>query len=120
MSWFGGGKKEDKPVASSEQPSFPPEEGFDNESIAINSGMQPGSMSAGGKGTEAFQKAIEAEQQKIIIQAVMFKLTDMSFDSCVTNPGTALSSSERSCITSVTTKYLQTSEIIGAKLSRSK
>lgn len=52
------------------------------------------------------------EQQKIMIQAVMMKLTDMSFETCVTKPSSSLSSSEQSCITSVVGKYLDTSELV--------
>jgi hypothetical protein len=55
------------------------------------------------------------EQQKALVQQVMFRLTELSFESCVTKPGTTLSSGERSCINAVTTKYLETSEfIVGA------
>lgn len=52
------------------------------------------------------------EQQKALIQAVMFKLTEASFESCVTKPSSSLSSTERSCISAVVGKYLDTSEFV--------
>ena len=110
-------------------------------SSAPLSTISPGGGAMAGGGTEAFQRAIQvnkkpfyalisrrsddlvffqAEQQKILIQAVMFKLTDLSFDSCVSQPGTALSSSERNCIAAVTSKYLESADLIGSKLAKQK
>jgi hypothetical protein len=102
MSWWGTGSNT-KEVPSARESSF-----SDNESIS----QQDNSV-----GTEAFQRALQAEQQKILIQAVMFKLTDLSFESCVQTPGTALNSTERNCIAAVATKYIDAGEIIASKMS---
>ena len=44
------------------------------------------------------------------------KLTAMAFDSCVNKPSSSLSSSEQSCIAAVTGKYMDTTELIVAKM----
>lgn len=106
MSWFGGGTKKEEPVK---------EIAFENS----NDSFGTGNVSTPGN-SEAFQRALQVEQQKALIQAVMFKLTDLSFENCIQNPGTALSSSERTCIAAVTGKYLEASEEIAAKISRQK
>lgn len=58
------------------------------------------------------------EQQKALVQAIMFKLTETAFESCVTKPSSSLSSSEQSCITAVVTKYLDASEFVVRKMSQ--
>lgn len=59
------------------------------------------------------------EQQKIMIQAVMMKLTETAFDTCITKPSSSLSSSEQSCIASVVGKYLDTSELVVGRFQQS-
>ena len=49
----------------------------------------------------SFEQELMQEQQKAVIQAVMFKLTEAAFDSCVTKPSSSLSYSEQSCISAV-------------------
>lgn len=54
-----------------------------------------------------------------MIQAVVFKLTDLAFDECVPKPSSSLSSSEQSCISSVVGKYLETSQIVVGRIGAS-
>jgi len=68
-------------------------------------------------GSSSFEQALLAEQQKALVQAVVFKLTDISFDQCVPKPSSSLSYSEQSCITSVVGKYLETTDIVVGRLS---
>jgi hypothetical protein len=68
-----------------------------------------------GYSSGSFEQTLLQEQQKALVQTVMFRLTELSFDACVTKPGASLSSGEKSCIHAVTSKYLETSEfIVGA------
>ena len=60
---------------------------------------------------------IITEQQQALIQAVVFKLTDLAFDQCVPKPSSSLSSSEQSCISSVVGKYVETSQLIVGRFS---
>ena len=60
---------------------------------------------------------MNTEQQKAMIQAVVFKLTDLAFDQCVPKPSSSLSSSEQSCISSVVGKYFETSQLIVGRFS---
>ena len=57
------------------------------------------------------------EQQRALVQAIMFKLTDLSFDMCVPKPSSSLSSSEKSCINAVATKYLESSQFVVSAMS---
>ena len=60
---------------------------------------------------------MNTEQQKAMVQAVVFKLTDLAFDQCVPKPSSSLSSSEQSCISSVVGKYFETSQLIVGRFS---
>jgi hypothetical protein len=71
-------------------------------------------ISAGG-----FEQDLAMEQQKAMVQAVMGRLTEMSFEACVSKPSTSLSSSEKSCIQAVTSKYLDASEFTVGRFSQS-
>ena len=59
---------------------------------------------------------LNAEQQKAMVQAVVFKLTDIAFDECVPKPSSSLSSSEQSCISSIVGKYVESSQLIVGRL----
>jgi len=58
------------------------------------------------------------EQQQVMLQQVMFKLTEMSFASCISKPSSSLSSSEQACVKAVVSKYFDASELILRKLSQ--
>lgn len=109
MSWFGGSRKDD---SAKSQPmkidDFDEESSFAHEST--NFALGP----SGGAGS--FEQEIVMEQQKAVIQAVMFKLTETAFDSCITKPSSSLSYSEQSCIQAVVGKYLDTSELVVSRL----
>ena len=60
---------------------------------------------------------MNTEQQKAMIQAIVFKLTDLAFDQCVPKPSSSLSSSEQSCISSVVGKYFETSQLVVGRFS---
>lgn len=113
MSWFGFGgssEKEDKerPMKIDEFDSHSASQ-FDNSHSSTNFAPSAGS---GG----SFEQELAMEQQKAIIQAVMFKLTEASFDACVTKPSSSLSRGEQSCISAVVGKYLDTSELVASRL----
>lgn len=110
MSWFGFGgsnKKDDSNDynydTSSNAASFAQE---DTSSYAAPS------ASMGSLGGGSFEQEIAMEQQKVMIQAVVMKITDIAFDQCVQKPTEALSSSEQSCIAATVGKYLDTTELI--------
>lgn len=65
----------------------------------------------------SFQDALALEQQKAMVQAVVFKLTDLAFDECVPKPSRSLSSSEQTCVQAVVGKFLETSEIVVGRLT---
>lgn len=75
---------------------------------------QPSAPSAGGG---SFEQEVLLEQQKAVIQAVMFKLTESAFDACITKPSSSLSYGEKSCISSVVGKYLDTSELVVSRMN---
>ncbi len=120
MSWFGGG---DKTAKKQETHSFP-EDGYNNSSsqhteFAAPSSF-PSSSSGGGDSGGNFQQIMMQEQQKALIQAVMFKLTEISFEQCVPKPSSSLSSGESNCIHAVVTKYLESAEFVAQALNSGK
>ena len=57
--------------------------------------------------------AVVAEQQRALVQQVIAKLTEVSFDTCLQKkPDSTLSAGERACIHTVVGKYLDTSEFV--------
>jgi len=124
MSWFGmgGGKKPDEDHSREQNMKI---DTFDNfspsatEFSAPSSGNYAAAPSASA-GLGGFEQEVMMEQQKAMIQAVMFKLTDAAFDACVTKPSTSLSSSEQSCISAVVGKYLETTELVVGRLQGQK
>ena len=59
------------------------------------------------------QRAVVAEQQRALVQQVIAKLTEVSFDTCLkAKPDSTLSAGERACIHTVVGKYLDTSEFV--------
>ena len=125
MSWFGfggGDKKDDKKSNSYDTGSSFDSTSFDNSSSSSSlgrGGFGSSGSSIGSSGTPSgadLQQELMQLQQSAMVQAVMFKLTEMAFDSCVTKPGPSLTSSEQSCVNAVVKKYLDTSEFTTGKL----
>jgi Tim10/DDP family zinc finger len=92
MSWFGGGggSKNDSNSGS----SYQPESSYQDQGFVGQQESYAAPRSGGGTSTESFQQELIMEQQKALIQAVMFKLTETAFQKCVTSPSTSLSSSK--------------------------
>ena len=117
MSWFGlGGGNNDKSNDQDKSKMSNYDTGFD-----AGSGASFGAPSAAPTpmGGGSFEEDLMMEQQKLMVQAVMFRLTEMSFEKCVTKPSSALSSSEQSCINSVVGKYLDASQFVVQKFQSS-
>jgi len=121
MSWLfgGGGDKNDSNKKSSsnyDTTSFD-SSSFDTSSSSSMGGSSNSSLgSSGGSSGVDLQQELVQLQQSAMVQAVMFKLTEMSFENCVTKPGPSLTSSEQSCINAVVKKYLDTSEFTTGRL----
>jgi hypothetical protein len=112
MGWFGSGG-EDKSESSSS--NYDPGYGDSNADMgAPRAAPQQRMASAGG-----FEQDLAMEQQKAMVQAVMGRLTEMSFEACISKPSSSLSSSEKSCIQAVTAKYLDASEFTVGRFSQS-
>jgi import inner membrane translocase subunit TIM13 len=124
MSWFfGGGNKDNNDKKGDPAPitdtfdhgssSFGGSSSYGSD-LSSGSGLGLGSSSSVGGGN--FEQELMAEQQKAMIQAVMFKLTDTAFENCVTKPSSSLSSSEQSCIHATVGKYLEATELIVGRM----
>lgn len=116
MSWFGFGGSKDEPPAP--QPmkidDFSSGSHFDNSAdFAAPRAASSGSIGGG----SSFEHEIQMEQQKALVQAILIKLTDAAFDSCITKPSSSMSSSENSCVQSVVGKYLATTELIVQRMN---
>ena len=116
--FFGGGKK------SSDDGGMGPEktdmavgaENFGGGDFGGGgrAGPRGGGAAPGQAATQAeLQRAGVAEQQRALVQQVIAKLTEVSFDTCLkAKPDSALSATERACIHTVVGKYLDTSEFV--------
>ncbi len=100
MSWFFGGNDKDNEDKSNSSFSEPVNTFNDTSSFGNSTNFAvPGSGSSGS--TNSLQEKLQLEQQRAVIQAIMVRLTDISFEACVSKPSTSLSSSEVNCVQSV-------------------
>ena len=98
MSWFGlGGSQKPSSPANAADNSF--------ESFADNQASS--NLPVSSLGNSQFEQQMLAEQQKALVQAMVFNLTQLSFEKCVKTPSSSLSSTERQCIHATTTKYME-------------
>merc|ERR1719215_181232 len=109
--FFGGGKK------SNDDGGMGPEKtdlAVGGENFGGGDFGGPGSMAAPRVGgAPPGQAATQAEQQRALVQQVIAKLTEVSFDTCLQKkPDSTLSAGERACIHTVVGKYLDTSEFV--------
>lgn len=156
MSWFGGGGGGGK--SERNESTYRPDSYQQDQSFVE---QQESYVAPGGAGgiSASLQQALVLEQQNALIQAVIFKLSDIAVRKCITSPSTSLSSSkwlisaafpndmmrlpkclipnlfflmpslkflicsypfptaETNCIRAVTGKFVDTSEIVAARLS---
>jgi hypothetical protein len=119
MSWFGfGGKKEQD---NSTSLNLIDSENEDKSFHDTNTQYKQPQFSAPISTTKSnFEQELQLERQKAMVQAVVFKLTEISFDSCVQKPSQSLSSTEKACIFSTVGKYLDTSELVVGRLHDAK
>eukprot|EP00631_Chrysoreinhardia_giraudii_P009029 CAMPEP_0197421710 /NCGR_PEP_ID=MMETSP1170-20131217/10739_1 /TAXON_ID=54406 /ORGANISM="Sarcinochrysis sp, Strain CCMP770" /LENGTH=108 /DNA_ID=CAMNT_0042948981 /DNA_START=73 /DNA_END=399 /DNA_ORIENTATION=+ len=71
-----------------------------------------GSSDGAPSNAEALQRIVLQEQQKALVQQVIAKLTEVSFDQCIDKPQASLTSYQRACVHTVVGKYLDTSEFV--------
>eukprot|EP00428_Durinskia_dybowskii_P070423 CAMPEP_0170390296 /NCGR_PEP_ID=MMETSP0117_2-20130122/19070_1 /TAXON_ID=400756 /ORGANISM="Durinskia baltica, Strain CSIRO CS-38" /LENGTH=124 /DNA_ID=CAMNT_0010646331 /DNA_START=40 /DNA_END=414 /DNA_ORIENTATION=+ len=119
MSWFGFGGSSDNGSSGSKIESSMKIDDFDaSQAAQFDNTPSYASPSSGGgmMGGGSFEQQIMMEQQKAVVQAVMLKLTESSFDACITKPSSSMSSSERSCIGAVVSKYLDASELVVGRM----
>ena len=114
MSWWGGGSNSNSnssSSSSSDKTSYNPSS-YDTGSFSQedNSPM----VSSGG----SIEQQVQLLQQQQMVQMLIGKLTDLSFQQCVTRPSSNLSSSEEACIKFVTKKYIHTTEMVVSKFMK--
>ena len=127
MSWWGRGSSKDDSGADAGMGAektdmalgadgFTADPGgsFGASGPDIGSALPRGGGGGGGAPAtqQELQRMVMAEQQKALVQQVIGKLTEVSFDACVHKPDGSLSASERNCIHTVVGKYLDTSEFV--------
>jgi len=111
MSWFGGrggGSTENVMTEKTDLPSYEEPPSFAGPSV----GSSVGGGGGGAPSQEALQMAVLQEQQKALVQQVISKLTEISFEQCVDRPEASLTSRQRNCVHNVVGKYLDTSEFV--------
>jgi Tim10/DDP family zinc finger len=102
MSWFGFGKKEPSSGAAAGTGEYGSADFGAHDTSSYVEPSSSGSRSLGGSSggqlsqsaLEDLSEAMQAEQQKQMIQTVILNLTELSFEQCVERPGSSLSNSE--------------------------
>lgn len=113
MSWFGLGGGEKKQESKYQESQFP-ESNFDN----TQQFSAPSNSVSSNPGQSGLEQQLMMAQQQVMVQQLVFRLTETAFESCVSKPSTSLSSSEQSCMSAVVNKYLDATEFMMAKQSR--
>mmetsp|Transcript_21884 Transcript_21884/g.19921 ORF Transcript_21884/g.19921 Transcript_21884/m.19921 type:complete len:121 (+) Transcript_21884:109-471(+) len=120
MSWFGLGGNNNKNTTESKTLTNDKID-YTNSSSDIEF-SQPSSLSQNDNlpslSTKNLEKEYAKEQEKLMVQVLMLKLADVSFDRCISNPSTSLSSTEKSCVNSIVNKYFESTEFVVGKLTR--
>ena len=73
---------------------------------------------AGPARASARRRRARLRRQKALVQQVISKLTEVSFDTCIAKPDSALSAGERACIHTMVGKYLDTSEFVMGRAAK--
>ncbi|KAJ1455717.1 hypothetical protein M885DRAFT_519435 [Pelagophyceae sp. CCMP2097] len=128
MSWFGRGNSDDQSEKTdlmvggdggSESVNFGAHQSEGtNFAASAHGGGGGGGGDMGSVDQEALQRIIIQEQQRALVQQVVAKLTEVSFDSCIDKPEPTLSAKSRSCIHTVVGKYLDTSEFVVGRATK--
>ncbi|CAM9430315.1 unnamed protein product [Ectocarpus sp. 13 AM-2016] len=118
MSWFRG--KKEPETEPTPEPTF----SSDTSAFEGSTNFASGPPSRGGGGATSagmgdLQAAMQVEQQKAQMQAIVSRLTDLAFTKCIQKPSSSLSSSEQSCINATVLKYFDTSEFVLGRLMKS-
>ena len=105
MSWFGGKSKPKEPEPVND--------------LTVDNGIEFAAPSASSYAPprSSFQESVMKEQEKLMVQALVLKLTTTSFEKCIERPSSSLSSSEQACVASITAKYLDSSNLVMSKLT---
>lgn len=120
MSWFGFGGGDSKKPDQDRAAEVPVRiDDFDDTSFASGPSSSPSLGHDLGGGSGNFQEQLAVAQQQMIFQQVMIKLTDLSFERCVTKPGTSLSYSEQTCIQATVGKFVDCSQLILQRVQNS-
>ncbi|CAM9530375.1 unnamed protein product [Ectocarpus sp. 4 AP-2014] len=118
MSWFRG-KKEPEPEPTPEQTFSSDTSAFEGSTNFASGPPSRGGGGATSAGMGDLQAAMQVEQQKAQMQAIVSRLTDLAFTKCIQKPSSSLSSSEQSCINATVLKYFDTSEFVLGRLMKS-
>ena len=112
MSWFGFGGGDKEKEAKSSSSSY--DNDFSGASDHHSEFSSPGTSANSG----SFEQQLAMEQQKMMLQTLVLKVSELSFQQCVTKPTSSLSSSESACINAVSKKYIDTAEFVLDRLTR--
>jgi|LauGreSuBDMM15SN_2_FD.fasta_scaffold763781_1 hypothetical protein len=113
MSWWGGGSNSNSNSSSS---SSSDKTSYNPSSYDTGSFSQEDNSPMASSGS--IEQQVQLLQQQQMVQMLIGKLTDLSFQQCVTRPSSNLSSSEEACIKFVTKKYIHTTEMVVSKFMK--
>jgi hypothetical protein len=100
MSWFGGKKKDSAPIDTSA------DKYQDNAGVKYQSQLSN------------LESELNKEKEKMLVQNLLLKLSDISVEQCITKPGSSLSQAEQACIISTINKYFEATEYVVGRVTR--
>ncbi len=117
MSWWGSSKKTESTATATDSSLNQPETISGSDNFADNQiSTRYGETTS--QGHTKFEEKVLAEQQNAMVQAILLRLTEVSFEKCVAKPTSSLTAVETECIRSVAKKYLETSQFVDSGLSQ--
>mmetsp|Transcript_15939 Transcript_15939/g.28377 ORF Transcript_15939/g.28377 Transcript_15939/m.28377 type:complete len:126 (-) Transcript_15939:315-692(-) len=116
MSWFGGSSTpEPEPISSYDSSSG---DNFDSSYASSSMGSSMGSGMTGMDSQMQLRLALQQEQQKAMALEAISKITELCWDVCVSRPDSKLSSSEQSCLSNCSKRYIDTTMFVGQRMKR--
>ncbi|XP_076056451.1 translocase of inner membrane 8 [Oratosquilla oratoria] len=125
MSWFWGEDQSSSGSTGAERPSTDRfdnmDSGFSSSSFSdsssfgdsLSSGLDFGSSSGGRqKGDAELQSFLALEQQKAQFQAMVHKMNDICWETCMGSPGSKLDSRTETCMSSCVERFIDSTLFI--------
>lgn len=118
MSWFGFGGGSGSSEKDGKISTFSETSTFDNNNLGNTSFPTNGKVES--FSSHKLEEELMREQEKVAVQQLLLKLTDITMEQCVTNPSSSFSSTEQRCIVGIVNKYFESAEFVVSRVAPSR